>query len=99
MQDQRGNDVTGASVAWNMRYTDLVNGELKGSVDHHKPFATGMNTKDGWKHVEFTHTIAVTSTDRSTDAFTIFANPQTNADGTINNISYMIDNIVVTVVE
>ena len=99
MKDHRGNDVSGARVAWNMRYTDISGGELKGSVDHHKPFDMGMNTKDGWYHVSFTHTVAETSTDRSTDAFTIFANPQTNEDGTVNNISYMLDNIVVTVAE
>ncbi len=99
LQDQRGNDVTNASIAYNFRYTDEVNGEIKGSADHHKPFDKKLSTSDGWYHVSFEHTINETSNDRSTDAFTLFANPQTNADGTINNISYMVDNIVVTVVE
>jgi len=99
MQDQRGNDVNGASLSWNFKYTDTVNGETKPNADHHKPFGKPMSTADGWHHVSFTHTITDTTNDRSTDALAIFANPKTNEDGTISNISYMVDNIVVTVAE
>ena len=80
-----------------MRYTDIVNGAYKNVADHHATLGN-FGTKDGWQHVEFTHTITDTGTIRTNDYFSIFANP-IEVNGEYRVVGYMFDNIKVTVVE
>ena len=97
-KDHLGNDVTDASLAWNLRYSDIVDGLYKPTVDHPKGIGK-FSTSDGWKHITFTHTISENSITRENDTFAIYANPQDLSDGSYRVIGYMIDNIKVSVVE
>ena len=97
-KDHTGADVEKASLSWNMRYTDVVNGSYKQNADHHAAIGT-FGTADGWQHVSFTHTITDTGVIRNGDYFSVFANPIDMPDGTYRVIGYMIDNIKVSVVE
>ncbi len=97
-KDHTGAEIDKASLAWNLRYTDVVNNAYKSSVDHHSSLGT-FGTKDGWKHVSFTHTISEDSIIRDNDYFAIFANPIELPDGSYRVVGYMLDNIEVSVVE
>ena len=96
-KDHLGNDVTDASIAWNLRYSDTIDGIYKPMVDHHNGLGK-FSTSDGWQHVSFTHTVSSGSIIRDNDFFTVYADPQTASDGSYKVIGYMIDNIKVSVV-
>jgi hypothetical protein len=100
LNDSEGQPITvPQSLNWNFRYTDVdANGATKEKMDHHN--SMGKFTTDmGWKHVSFTHKISEASPLRNTDTLSFYSNPFTRADGVRVNVSYMIDNVVVTVVE
>jgi len=102
--DNLGNDVENASFSVNFRYADKrPDGSFVEMMDHAMPAVTakGKNlasTSDGWIKCSVTHTISENSVSRSNDYFCIYTDPM-EKDGVIHNITYMIDNIVVTVVE
>ena len=100
VSDQNGEDITNAAFSPNFRYTDkLADGTVKSGADH--PISEGTvktSTGDGWVHVSCTHTVSVNSTDRSTDQFTIYADPGGD-DITPSNRTYMLDNFKISVVE
>jgi len=100
VSDQNGNPVTNGTFVVNFRYTDKdSSGNFKTMMDHPLNDArVTASTVDGWVHLTCEHTISEASIDRSNDFFTIFANPQGDDTNPIN-MSYMVDNIVVTVVE
>ncbi|MBP3580802.1 MAG: hypothetical protein J6K12_06105, partial [Clostridia bacterium] len=82
----------------NFRYTDYdTAGTLKDSVDHAHS-SRRVSTSDGWIKMSVTHTVAENSPSRAYDQFAIFTSPD-EFDGQIVNYEYMIDNIVVSVVE
>ncbi len=53
-----------------------------------------IKTGEGWKSYEFTFTIPESSTDRTTDQFTFYTNPQSG-----KAVGYLIDNLVAVKVE
>ena len=81
----------------NFRYADVKNGEEKSMVDH-TAGGRKVSTSDGWIKVTATHTVKENSATRDGDQFAIYTGPS-EVDGIITNYNYMIDNIVVTVVE
>ena len=87
-----------AGIGWNLRYTDLVDGAMKTLADHHGYLGT-FSSADGWQRVSFTSTITTTTTIRDNDYFSLYAGAVKGPDGEFINVGYMIDNIVVTVVE
>ena len=95
--DKDGNPVENVLPQVNLRYYDVVNGQAKASADHNKPVGKA-STKDGWIHFTFEHTISANSTTRDYDEFSIFTSPLQDGDN-FRNISYMLDNIKVSVVE
>ena len=95
--DLEGNAAENVEVCPNFRYSDEKNGEVKVMVDH----ATGakrVSTSDGWIKMSVTHKISEKSLARGSDQFTVYTGPS-EVDGKITNYKYMIDNIVVTVVD
>ncbi len=99
LTDTNGNPVEAQSLNWNMRYTDVdSNGVTKEMMDHHDTLGK-FSTSDGWKHVSFEHKVNEASPLRNKDILSFFSNPIDKPDGTFVNISYMLDNFVVTVVE
>ena len=99
LNDSEGQPITvPQSLNWNMRYTDVdANGVTKEKMDHHS--SLGKFTTDmGWVHVSFTHKINEESPLRNTDSMSFYSNPFTRADGTRVNVSYMVDNFVISVV-
>ena len=100
VSDQNGNPVDNAVMVANLRYTDKdANGNFKTMMDHPLNNSQGKSSTGGdWVHVSAEHKISESSTDRANDFFTIFANPQGD-DANPINMTYMIDNIVITVVE
>ena len=77
------------SVMCNMRYTDS---EYK--IDHLTGMSQTLSVADGWVHCSFEHTVDANSKDRSSDQFSIYANPVGES-----SVNYYIDNVVVTPVE
>ncbi len=77
------------SVMCNMRYTDS---EYK--IDHITGMSQTLSVADGWVHCSFEHTVDANSKDRSSDQFSIYANPVGES-----SVNYYIDNVVVTPVE
>ncbi|MBQ8758478.1 MAG: hypothetical protein IJZ20_02175, partial [Clostridia bacterium] len=100
VSDHNGNSVEKASFSPNLRYTDLdADGNLKTGADH--PISKGTvysSTGEGWVHVSCEHTVSADSTSRDSDRFTVYANPA-DVDGGFLNMTYMIDNIKISVVE
>ena len=96
--DIKGNPAENVSISPNFRYASFnADGTIKESADH--PI-TGkiISTSDGWVKVSVKHKVAADSPLRTGDRFTIFSNPK-EVDGVVTNFQYMVDNIVVTVVE
>lgn len=96
--DHMGDPIDKAGIGWNLRYTDLVDGAMKTLADHHGYLGT-FSSADGWQRVSFTSTITTTTTIRDNDYFSLYAGAVKGPDGEFRNVGYMIDNIVVTVVE
>ena len=96
--DTKGNPATNIPVCPNFRYSDYTaDGTLKDMADH--PTGTKrISTDDGWVKMSVTHTVKANSPSRLSDQFSIFCDPTITDDGAINH-AYMVDNIVVTVVE
>ena len=75
-----------------MRYKDS-----KGNIDHisgandSASMFVSLKVSDGWKRMSFEYTVDSASTDRSSDQFSIYANPVGD-----EGASYYIDNLVVT---
>ena len=94
----KGTDISGAdpsvstAVYVNMRYKDS-----KGNIDHisgandSASMFVSLKVSDGWKRMSFEYTVDSASTDRSSDQFSIYANPVGD-----EGASYYIDNLVVT---
>jgi len=96
--DLEGNPAEGVSICPNFRYTDYqADGSVKESMDH-PVGGFKISTSDGWTKQSVTHTVKADSPMRMADSFTIFSSP-IEKDGVVTNYQYMIDNIVVTVVE
>ena len=100
VSDQNGNPVQNAVMVVNLRYTDKdANGNFKTMMDHALNANQAKSSTGGeWVHISTEHRISDAATDRGNDYFTIFANPQGD-DANPINITYMVDNIVITVVE
>ena len=99
ISDHTGKPVTNAKFVPNIRYTDVnASGALVPRMDH--PINTGVvksSTGGGWIHCSIEHTVSEKSSERSNDYFTVYSEPfgTNEAPG---NVSFMIDNIVVSVV-
>ncbi|MBO4950116.1 MAG: glycoside hydrolase family 99-like domain-containing protein [Clostridia bacterium] len=86
-------------VVVNPRYTEKSDGAIKENVDHpENGQAIALSSKDGWVKASVTFTVKADSPLRTSDRFTIFANPLGDANE-FKNIVYMVDNFVITVVE
>ena len=98
VSDHNGEPVE-TKVVVNPRYSEKVDGSIKEGVDHPEngqPIA--LSSKDGWVKASVTFTVKEDSPLRTSDRFTIFANPLGDASN-FKNIVYMVDNFVVSVVE
>ncbi len=98
ISDHNGDPVA-AKVVVNPRYTEMVDGAIKERADHpENGQQISISSDDGWVKASVTFTISEDSVLRTGDTFTIFANPLGDATN-FQNIIYMVDNFVVTVVE
>ena len=98
VSDHNGNPVD-TKVVVNPRYTEKVDGAIKEGADHpENGQGISISSADGWVKASVTFTVSEGSTLRTSDKFTIFANPPGDASN-FKNIVYMLDNFVVTVVE
>ena len=98
VSDHNGDPVE-TKVVVNPRYAEKVDGAIKENVDHpENGQGISVSSKDGWVKASVTFTVSADSPLRTSDKFTIFANPPGDASN-YKNIIYMLDNFVVTVVE
>ena len=95
--DQHGNPAENALLSWNMRYAEMVDGQLKQTVNQYQPYKDRrISTSDGWVHFEFEHTVLENIPDaRQHDVFAVFMDPNEGGEDGYINYTYMIDNIKV----
>ena len=98
VSDHNGEPVE-TKVVVNPRYTDKIDGVVKERADHpENGQPISISSEDGWVKASVTFTVNEGSPIRTGDTFTIFANPPGNAES-YQNIVYMVDNFVISVVE
>jgi len=99
--DQYGNPAKNALLSWNMRYAEIVDGQLRTTVDHYQSFREKrLSSEDGWVHFEFEHTVFENIPDaRQYDVFALFMDPNEGGESGFINYTYMVDNINVEVVD
>ncbi len=102
--DNLGNEADRVPFNVNFRYADLkADGTFSEMADHPVMPTTsiggnGASTSDGWIKCSVTHTISTNSTLRINDLFCLYTDP-IEKDGVVHNYTYLMDNIVVSVVK
>ena len=98
ISDHKGQPVE-TKIVVNPRYTDKIDGAIKERADHpENGQGITVSSNDGWIKASVTFTVSESSTLRTGDSFTIFANPPGDATN-YQNVVYMVDNFVISVVE
>lgn len=85
MLDPLGKNETG-KIWCNLQYMDAAG--LNGV--HHLVKNLVLTKTDGWVHYSATYTVSADSTDRGSDLFTIYSDPQNS-----NETAYYFDNVKV----
>ena len=99
--DHKGNPAEDALLSWNLRYAEMVDGQLKSTVNHYASFRENrLSTSDGWVHFEFECNVLENIPDqRQYDTFALFMDPGEDENGDFLNYTYMVDNIKVEAVK